>query len=172
MQSTTEVRSITSTARFRIAAGAFAIAVLIHNGDHLRRGGRSLATDVFVIGTLALVVEVAVVWLAFMNHRHARLVAAVAGVTLAAGYYVVHFTPQRPWLSDSFVSGHGSVVSILAALGETLTAIVLAAVAVADIRDGVDIGPPVSVGRAARHPVVAAMLIGNAIALIGTVATR
>jgi hypothetical protein len=50
-----------------LAAIVFAIAVLVHNSDHLRRGGDSVPTDVFVLGTLGMILEVAVVALVLMQ---------------------------------------------------------------------------------------------------------
>jgi hypothetical protein len=70
----------------------------------VRRGADLLSRDVFWAGTLAVVVEVGVVALVFMRHRLAPLAAFAAGVSLAAGYTVVHFTPERSWLSDSLLS--------------------------------------------------------------------
>ncbi len=51
------------------AAALFTVAVLVHNGDHLRRGFDSVDTDVFVAGTLGIVLEVGVVALACARHR-------------------------------------------------------------------------------------------------------
>jgi len=62
----------------RLAAVCFAVSVLVHNSDHLRRGGDSVATDGFVLGTAGMVLEVAVVALVLMKHRLGPLVAASA----------------------------------------------------------------------------------------------
>src|SRR4051794_35647037 len=108
-----------------MAAVFFTFAVLFHNFDHLWRGTETLSMDVFVAGSLAMVLEVGVVVLIFMRHRLAPIAAVSAGFPLAAGYLFVHFTPGRGWLSDSFVSERVSIVSWVAASGEALAALAL-----------------------------------------------
>jgi hypothetical protein len=109
------------------AAGLFAVAVVLHNGDHLRRGPGSTSADVTWLGTFGVVVEVAVVVLVCQQHRLAPLAAAVTGVTLAAGYVLVHFLPERSWFSDSFTSAADvSPLSWLAASLEVVAAVALA----------------------------------------------
>jgi len=157
----------------RAAATFFAIAVLVHNADHLRRGSDAVDGDVFWIGSTAMIIEVAVVAIIFMRHHLAPLAAVSVGFSLAVGYLFVHFTPERSWLSDSFLEGDAAIVSILAAALEATSAVVLglAGLAVLRRRGGLagatePIGPtdppslPVRV--AAAHPVVAAMALGNA----------
>ena len=98
----------------RWAAIFFALAVLIHNSDHVRRGAGALNLDVFWAGTLALTLEVGVVILVFLRHRLAPLAAIAVGFPLAIGYVIVHFTPDHGLLSDSLLSS-GKAVSIVAA---------------------------------------------------------
>src|SRR5215469_1208221 len=109
----------------RRAAMFFAVAVLVHNADHLRRGGASVSAEVFWLGSAAVLTEVALVALVFMRHPLAALAAAVGGADLAVGYLFVHFTPPRPWLSDSFLGNDASLLSVSAASLETLTALLL-----------------------------------------------
>jgi hypothetical protein len=118
----------TRTAPLRRAATFFALAVLIHNADHLRRGGDSVSADVFWLGSAAIMLEVAVVVLVFRRHPAGPLVSTAAGFQLALGYLAVHFTPERGWFSDSFVSGEGSTLSWAAASLETIAALVLGVV--------------------------------------------
>ena len=73
----------------RWAATFFVLAVLFHNSDHLRRGSDTLSTDVFVAGSLAMIVEVGVVVLVFMRHRWAAIASVATGFPLAAGYVFV-----------------------------------------------------------------------------------
>lgn len=161
------------------AAGAFAAVVLFHNADHLRRGGDSLDADVFAIGTLAIAVEVALVVLVFARHRLAPLASASLAFSLALGYVFVHFTPQRSWLSDSFVEGDASAVSIVAASLESLAAAALAGTGLWVLRRRGGLASstaPVTRARpipvVLRHPVVTAMALGNVVILAGTVLTR
>src|SRR5690242_11700061 len=57
------------------AATLFTVAVLLHNLDHLRRGAGDLHGDVFLAGTLSMVLEIGVVAAVFARHRAAPLAA-------------------------------------------------------------------------------------------------
>lgn len=165
--------------QLRVAAAVFAAAVLVHNSDHLRRGGDSVSADVFWIGTLAILVEVGIVALVFMRHPSAPLVAAVGGFWLALGYVFVHFTPRRELLSDSFTGGGASWLSLFAASFEATAAVLLAVVGLAALRRSRSPGTSerehaevLSFAEALRHPVVAALVVGNFVILVGSLATR
>ena len=159
-------------------ATMFALAVLVHNGDHLRRGGDSVSAQVFWVGSTAVLIEVAVVVAVFLRHPMAPVAAVAAGFGLAAGYLLVHFTPQRGWLSDSLTSGHPSAFTVFAALFETTAAIGLGATGMWRLRQGglagtaVSGGASVSFARAVTHPVVSAMIVGNAVIFVGSLVTR
>jgi hypothetical protein len=174
-----EETSAADQRRLLAAAAFFAVAVLIHNFDHLRRGGGSVSAGVFWVGSAAIIVEVLVVVLAFARHPLAPLTAASAGFGLAAGYLFVHFTPHRSFLSDSLVRGNASPLSIFAALVETVAALTIALVGVGILRrqhSGLASAPddPGHAGlvRALRNPVVAVMIAGNVVIFLGSIATR
>jgi hypothetical protein len=152
----------------RWTALAFAVAVLLHNGDHLRRGGTSVEADVFWVGSAAILVEVGVVVAVLLRHRLAPLAAAAVGFGLAAGYVLVHFTPERGWLSDSLADGTDiSAVSWAAASLEVAAAIALgvAGIAVLRRRGGLASATvPTPLARwqvVVTHPVVVALVLGN-----------
>lgn len=131
MATTTTTTPVATTSRDERrldgAALLFTIAVIVHNGDHVRRGASTLPRDVFWIGTAGILVEVALVVLICQRHRLAALAAAVGGIVLAAGYVEVHFLPAHRWLSDSFVSArHLSALSWTAASVEVVAAVALA----------------------------------------------
>jgi hypothetical protein len=168
----TLVRDRTDQRALRAAAIFFGLAVLFHNGDHLRRGGDSVSAEVFVAGSLAILLEVGVVILVLARHRAAAAAAVAVGFSLALGYITVHFTPDRSFLSDSFVGTDAAVVSIIAASLEAASALLLGiAGALVLRRDGLD-GPPAAWRDAFAHPLVGAMIAGNAFILIGSLATR
>jgi hypothetical protein len=155
------------------AAAFFATAVLIHNSDHARRGVDSVGRDVFWVGTSAILLEVGVVVLAVRRSRLAPAAAALAGLALATGYVVVHFLPARSWLSDSFVSAtHVSPLSWIAASLEAGAALTLGVVGLLVLRQR---GGPafstaprageLSLRSALLHPVVVALVLGNAVIL-------
>jgi hypothetical protein len=163
--------------RLQIAAMFFTFAVLFHNSDHLRRGSDTLSMDVFVAGSLAMILEVGVVALIFMRHRLAPIAAVSAGFPLAAGYVFVHFTPSRGWLSDSFVSESVSIVSRIAASTESLAALALGFAGWYALRErgwgAATSGSTTErrVGEVLRNPFVATMILGNAVIFVLTVVT-
>jgi hypothetical protein len=170
-------RLLPATERLLVAAASFfAFTVLLHNADPVRRGADAVSTDVFWIGSAAIVLEVGVVFLAVQRHRLAGLAAAVVGLSLAAGYVVVHFLPARGWLSDSFPSGVDvSPLSWGAASLEVAGALVLGAAGLAALRR--QPVPAAAVGlRGVRdtlaHPVVAVMVLGNIVVLVASIAQR
>ena len=110
------------------AAYLFTTAVIVHNSDHLRRGVDSIDRAVFWIGTASIVLEVGVVVLICQRHRLAPLAAVAVGWSLAPGYVLVHFLPERSWLSDSFTSAVDvSPMSWFAASFEVAAALALGA---------------------------------------------
>jgi hypothetical protein len=161
--------------RLHVAATAFTAAVLVHNADHLRRGPGSTSSSVLVLGSLAILLEVAVVVIVFTDHPWAPLVAAVVGADLALGYLLVHFTPSHGFASDSFITGEAAVVSILAATFETAASAFLAVEGLRAMRPGgVRAVPPDApsreqLARACRQPVPAIMLAGNVLVLAATI---
>lgn len=151
-----------------VVATVFTIAVLLHNGDHVRRGFYAVHTDVFLAGTAAIVLEAAIVVLVCARHRLAPLVAGAGGLALAVGYLVVHFLPERSWLSDSFPSAiNVSPLSWTAASLEMAAAAAVGAAGVLVLRSGAWRGN----GRVAdglRHPVALVMIAGNAAVLVAS----
>lgn len=159
--------------RLELVAAVFTAAVLVHNLDHLRRGAGATPGDVSLLGSLGIVVEVGVVIAIFVRHRLAPAAATLVGFALAAGYLFVHFTPRRSWLSDSFLVGGVDAFSQIAALVETLVAVVLATVGLQVLRQRLSTGTATeTVVRRAAHPVVAAMTIGNLLILMGVLLAR
>jgi hypothetical protein len=155
------------------AAAFFTVAVLVHGADHARRGADSVGTDVFLAGTSAMALEIAIVVIAGQRHRLAPLVFAGAGYALAAGYLVVHFLPARSWLSDSFTSSAAvSPLSWIAASLEIIAALTVGVVGVVTLRQRGGLpsatrphAGQVALGAGFRHPVALTMIAGNAVIL-------
>lgn len=156
--------------RLLVGAGSlFTMAVVLHGLDHVRRGVDAIDRDVFWAGTSAVLIEVLVVLLICQRHRLAPLAALSIGGSLALGYVLVHFLPERGWLSDSLTSAaDASPLSWAAASLEVLAAGTLAVtgwvvlqqrggLAAASTRRPEQLPWP----SAARHPVVIAMAAGN-----------
>jgi hypothetical protein len=160
------------------AASFFTLAVLLHNGDHLRRGADAVSRDVFWVGTAGVFVEVGIVVLACQRHRLAPLAAVAVGWSLAPAYVLVHFLPARSWLSDSFTSAtHVSRLSWSAASLEVLAALVLGVAGwlVLQQRGGLASATrPHPSQRSLRegltHPVALVMLAGNVVIVAGSFA--
>jgi hypothetical protein len=158
------------------AATLFTVAVLVHNGDHLRRGADSVGRDVFWIGTAGVLLEVGIVVLACQRHRLAPLAAVAIGWSLAPAYVAVHFLPARSWVSDSFPSAtHVSPMSWFAASLEVVAALVLglAGWVVLQQRGGLASATrPRPAQRTLRegilHPVAAVMLVGNVVLVVAS----
>jgi hypothetical protein len=156
------------------AATFFAAAVLIHNSDHLRRGVDSVSKDVFWVGTSSILLEVGLVVLACQRHRLAALAAAAGGLSLAAGYLLVHFLPTHSWLSDSFTSATNvSPLSWFAASLEVAAATTLGVVGLLVLRERGGLTSATRPNREQRslrdallHPVALAMIAGNAAILV------
>ena len=171
----TQARSTTGTDRrtdawLLAAAAFFTVAVLIHNSDHVRRGADAVSTDVFWVGTSSIAVEIALVVLATQRHRLAPLAAAAGGLSLAAGYVLVHFLPARGWLSDSFTSATGvSPLSWIAASLEVAAAVTLGVVGLIVLRERGGLASAtrphdqqLSLRDGVLHPIALAIIVGNA----------
>ena len=83
-----------------IAGAVFAVGSAIHITDHLRRGQGSISETLYVLGNVALVLQVVAVVLIFVDHRQAPLVAAGAGPALAVGFTAAHWLPDWGPISD------------------------------------------------------------------------
>ena len=88
----------------RTTAVIFAAAVLVHGGDHVRRGLDASPTAVMIAGSMQAVVVLIAVVLVFRRTRWAPHAAIVAGFASAALFIYAHVLPGFWTLSDSFVS--------------------------------------------------------------------
>ena len=88
--------------QLRVTAVVFAVALVVHGADHMRRG-IDVVTDVVrgAGATQAVLVALAVA-LVFRRHRLAPLVAVVVGVVSAVGFGAGHLLPQWSAFSDPF----------------------------------------------------------------------
>lgn len=153
------------------AAYLFTAAVIVHNSDHLRRGVDSIDRAVFWAGTASVVLEVGIVVLVCQRHRLAPLAAVAVGWSLAPAYVLVHFLPERGWLSDSFTSATDvSPMSWFAASFEVVAALALGAAGWLALqqRGGLaSAAAPHAEQRTFRdgflHPAALAMLIANVV---------
>jgi hypothetical protein len=87
----------------RRASAVFAVALVTHGIDHLRRGYHLESSSMLIAGTPQTVLAVLTLVLVIERHRWAPLFAAGVGFAGAIGFTVVHLCPD--WLgsfSDTF----------------------------------------------------------------------
>jgi hypothetical protein len=92
----------------RVTAAVFAVAVVVHGADHLRRGVDVVTTVVRDAGAIQFVLGAVAVVLVFRGHRWAPAAAVFVGFASAAGFSAAHLLPHWSAFSDPYV---GSVVA-------------------------------------------------------------
>ena len=102
MSGTTILRSAATApdAGIRRAAWFFAAASALHVADHLRRGQGSVTELLYVMGNVALVLQIVTIVLVLVGHRRAALLAAVVGIQLGLGFFAAHWLPAWSDMSD------------------------------------------------------------------------
>jgi hypothetical protein len=98
----------------RIASVVFAVALLVHGADHLRRGTDVLSGEVMWAGTVQNAGALVTLVLVFTRHRWAPLAAILIGFTSAFGFTVVHFLPEHGFFSDALpgADAHADVTPV------------------------------------------------------------
>ncbi|MHB8467999.1 MAG: hypothetical protein ACYDH6_00420 [Acidimicrobiales bacterium] len=96
---------------FRVAAAFYAIAWVIHSGDHLRRGFDVVTTQVTVLGSAGAVLQIAAIAAVFLRRRWAPVAAIAIGFPDALGIAGVHLLPHWSAFSDAFPGAHGTGVT-------------------------------------------------------------
>jgi hypothetical protein len=115
------------------AGYVFAIGSAVHLFDHLRRGQGSVTDELQWAGTLALVVQVAVITLVVTRHRVAPLAAVAGGFPLAIGFFAAHWLPEWSALSDP-VWEIGDAFSYVASVVEIAGALAIGVAGLAIVR--------------------------------------
>jgi hypothetical protein len=102
----------------RHAAIGFAVAAVLHNGDHFRRGLSSVTAELQVVGWIGIALSAFAIVMVLIGHRWAPIIAVAAGFPLAIGFAAAHWLPHWSALSDPFVDGDAQIASIVASLLE------------------------------------------------------
>lgn len=89
---------------FRWTTVAFAVALLLHGADHLRRGMDVVPHAVMIGGNIPLLVAAITVVLVFTGRRAAPYFAVGVGLLSAIGFTAAHLLPHWGFFSDSFVN--------------------------------------------------------------------
>ena len=87
----------------RITAVVYAVAFVIHTGDHLRRGLGSSPWLVVLAGTLAGVAQVTAIAAVLTGRPWGARLAALVGLVDAAGIALVHFVTAPSPVTDPVV---------------------------------------------------------------------
>jgi hypothetical protein len=90
----------------RVAAVVFAVALVVHGADHLRRGMDVITPEVLWAGNLQIALSVVTLVLVFRGHRWAPTFAIVVGFASAFGFTAAHLLPHWSAFSDSFTGMH------------------------------------------------------------------
>src|SRR5438132_664819 len=80
-------------ALLRYATLLYAFGLVVHSGDHVRRGTDVLTPEVMWAGAISTVLGVAVIVLVLVGHRMAPLFATGLGFSSALGTGAVHLLP-------------------------------------------------------------------------------
>ena len=92
----------------RVTAVIFAVAVLVHGADHVRRGIDVATAVVRDAGAIQFVLGAIAVVLVFRGNRWAPAAAVFVGFLSAAGFAAAHLLPHWSAFSDPYT---GSVVA-------------------------------------------------------------
>jgi hypothetical protein len=95
----------------RGAAILYAVGLVLHTGDHLRRGTGVLSSEVLWAGTLSTIAGVLTLYLIFTRHRLAPFVAMLVGFQVAIGTAAVHLLPHWSSFSDALPGSRGTGIT-------------------------------------------------------------
>ncbi|MEO0494288.1 MAG: hypothetical protein AAF081_12830 [Actinomycetota bacterium] len=118
----------------RTATGLFAVGFVLHHADHLRRG-YGVVDDGVIFGRTVAAMLVAVLFtLVLSRHRSAPTAAVVVGAAVLVGVTLVRMVPPFGPPSDHLGADGTEMWSWLAVGVELVTAAVLVAVGLRDLR--------------------------------------
>jgi hypothetical protein len=131
----------------RAALIVLAVSVL-HDLDHVRQG-TSAPTEVVVTAILGWVATIVLLVLVFRGHEHAATYAAAFGVTLAAGFVLVHLLPRWSAFSAPYSAQDVDALSWVLAVLPIAAGLYLSAVALKCVSKNRRIRPQASSAEAA-----------------------
>lgn len=122
------------TPSLRTAALVFLGGLVLHNGDHMRRGLTGIPEAVTWAGTLVLALAAVALTLVFTHHELAPAAATVTGFATAAGVTASHLVPEWGPLSNPLAGSGAGAVTWVAVLAEMAGAVVLGVAGLAVLR--------------------------------------
>lgn len=111
------------TRAFRYVAIAYAVGLVVHTADHVRRGADAVTPQVFWLGMAGTVLAVLAIVAILVGHRRAPELAVLAGFSQAIGVLLVHFGPPMGAFSDPLLGRGLGGGSVAAAMTEVIGAI-------------------------------------------------
>src|SRR2546423_4128828 len=95
----------------RYAGGLYALGLVLHTADHVRRGLDVLTPEVSAAGYLSIGGGLLVLTLIVYGHRLAPIAALAYGLPAAIGTAASHLLPHWSSFSDAFPGAHGTGVT-------------------------------------------------------------
>ena len=99
---TTVAGRTAETSALRLTGALWALAIVVHAGDHLRRGFDASPGVVIGLGTAAFVLQGLAIGAALLRDSRAPLLAVAVALPNVLGVVAVHLLPHWSFLSDSF----------------------------------------------------------------------
>jgi hypothetical protein len=97
----------------RWAAALYALGLVVHTIDHVRRGLDAVTPQVLWLGNVSTILGVVAVLLIFTDNRYAAAFAAATGLAVGVGVVAVHLLPRWSEFSDAFPDATGTGVTPL-----------------------------------------------------------
>ena len=116
-----------------VAAAAYVAANLLHGLDHQRQGTARLADEVIAGGAVLTVLALVALVLAVRRHPWAPAIAAVVGLSSAAGVAASHLAPHWSAFSDPYPELPVDALSWVVVLAEIGTAAALGIVGLREL---------------------------------------
>jgi hypothetical protein len=118
----------------RYATAVYAVGLVLHTADHVRRGLGVVTPQVLWLGNVSTAAGLVTIALVFLRHRWAPRAAATLGLPVALGVAAVHFLPRWSEFSDAFPGAHGTGVTSLSWLVVSLEILGAAALGMAGMQ--------------------------------------
>lgn len=123
----------------------FVAANLLHTADHQRQGTGGLSWEILAGGSAITIAAIVSLVLAWRRDGRAPIFGAVLGLSAAAGIAASHLAPHWSAFSDSYAQIHADAISWVVVLIEIAAAVVLAMVALRELRRASSAAPRAAV---------------------------
>lgn len=105
--------------------------LVVHSLDHaFNQPARSIDGAIGMFALIGFGLVIAAIALARKGHRFAPAVSVAGGVSNAAGFAIIHLTPQRNWLSDPYSAFNPNVLSWMTLAAPMVVGLLVAVLAI------------------------------------------